>query len=148
VNFKTVLFDVKNTEPMWFHCRQSGHCVSGMVFAVNPRNDEQFNEFKKAATSGGAPPIAAPAESDGETCSSDSETQGQQAEGVSTPARTASPTRAAAGTTTSRAAAPTLAASNEGANPTSDASPSGPNVSRIAVNAIVLAILGVIAFAP
>ncbi|KAI9808213.1 MAG: hypothetical protein M1825_004670 [Sarcosagium campestre] len=44
-------------KPRWFYCKQAngtpnGHCLKGMVFAINPKSEEQFNEFvtKAAAT--------------------------------------------------------------------------------------------------
>jgi len=43
-------FTVSDTTPFWFYCRQSGHCKSGMVFAVNPTDNETFDAFQDAAT--------------------------------------------------------------------------------------------------
>jgi len=46
-------FTVTNaTSPLWFYCRQTGHCAQGMVFAVNPSATNTFAEFQAAAMSG------------------------------------------------------------------------------------------------
>ncbi|KAG8856059.1 hypothetical protein FRB96_006626 [Tulasnella sp. 330] len=34
--FPTFDIIVKDTEPIWIHCEQTGHCPMGMVFAINP----------------------------------------------------------------------------------------------------------------
>jgi len=36
---KTAIYTVQSLDPVWVYCRQSTHCQSGMVFAVNPGND-------------------------------------------------------------------------------------------------------------
>ena len=36
-------------EPTWYYCRQTGHCQLGMVFAVNPNEDQTFDEFLERA---------------------------------------------------------------------------------------------------
>ncbi|KAF8337010.1 uncharacterized protein EI90DRAFT_2992207 [Cantharellus anzutake] len=48
---KTVSFHVQTQDPLWFYCRQTGHCGKGMVFAINPPSsgDETFDNFKKKA---------------------------------------------------------------------------------------------------
>ena len=42
-------------KPLWFYCRQTGHCAKGMVFAVNaPKHgDHTFDAFRKKATNTG-----------------------------------------------------------------------------------------------
>ncbi|THH26602.1 hypothetical protein EUX98_g7585 [Antrodiella citrinella] len=35
--------------PMWFYCRQTGHCGMGMVFAINPTAAKTFEAFQTAA---------------------------------------------------------------------------------------------------
>jgi len=35
--------------PLWFYCRQTGHCESGMVFAVNPTAQKTYAEFQANA---------------------------------------------------------------------------------------------------
>lgn len=35
--------------PLWFYCKQTGHCQKGMVFAVNPTADKSFEKFQAAA---------------------------------------------------------------------------------------------------
>jgi len=44
--------------PLWFYCRQTGHCEQGMVFAVNPTAAKSFAAFQaaaKASSSDGSP---------------------------------------------------------------------------------------------
>ncbi|KAF8266528.1 Cupredoxin, partial [Lactarius quietus] len=36
---------VNVTTPLWFFCHQTGHCESGMVFAVNPTANKSFQAF-------------------------------------------------------------------------------------------------------
>ncbi|KAF8599532.1 hypothetical protein BDV93DRAFT_526052 [Ceratobasidium sp. AG-I] len=43
--FPTKKYKVTDKEPHWFFCRQEGHCLAGMVFAVNP--PKTGNTFKK-----------------------------------------------------------------------------------------------------
>ncbi|KAI1428800.1 Cupredoxin [Xylaria sp. FL1777] len=31
-----VAMQVMNTDPVWFYCKQTGHCGKGMVFSINP----------------------------------------------------------------------------------------------------------------
>jgi plastocyanin len=43
-------FTITNAStPLWFYCRQTGHCSKGMVFAVNPTQNKTFDAFKAAA---------------------------------------------------------------------------------------------------
>jgi plastocyanin len=43
-------FPVTGTsKPLWFYCRQTGHCSKGMVFAINPKSPQQFTDFRNAA---------------------------------------------------------------------------------------------------
>jgi len=35
--------------PLWFFCRQVGHCGKGMVFAINPTAAKPFDAFQAAA---------------------------------------------------------------------------------------------------
>jgi len=43
-------FTVKNaTAPLWFYCRQVGHCNKGMVFAINPTAAKSFSLYQAAA---------------------------------------------------------------------------------------------------
>ena len=47
---KVVKFRVPSREPLWFYCRQTGHCSKGMVFAINPqRRGHTFEAFKEKA---------------------------------------------------------------------------------------------------
>lgn len=50
------------TTPLWFYCKQGTHCSGGgMVFAVNPKSDEQMTQYRANAIGGGggaAPPPA------------------------------------------------------------------------------------------
>ncbi|KDQ60981.1 hypothetical protein JAAARDRAFT_55712 [Jaapia argillacea MUCL 33604] len=46
---------VNDTTPIWVHCEQTGHCRSGMVFAINPPaspDPESFSAFQALAMSG------------------------------------------------------------------------------------------------
>jgi len=43
-------FNVTSTAtPLWFYCRQIGHCQKGMVFAINPTATKTFAAFQNAA---------------------------------------------------------------------------------------------------
>jgi len=44
-----------NSVPLWFYCRQTGHCQQGMVFAINPTADKTFDAFQAKAKSGTSP---------------------------------------------------------------------------------------------
>jgi len=35
---------VNDTEPIWFHCSQEGHCQAGMIGAINPPKNETVAE--------------------------------------------------------------------------------------------------------
>jgi len=52
-NFPIAELTVKDTTPIWAYCRQSTHCKSGMVFAVNP--GDKLAAFQAAATGGATP---------------------------------------------------------------------------------------------
>jgi len=46
----SVTFQVTNTSaPLWFFCKQTGHCEQGMVFAINANANKTFNAFQAAA---------------------------------------------------------------------------------------------------
>jgi plastocyanin len=48
--FPSWSFTIDNaTSPLWFFCRQTGHCQSGMVFAINPNANKTFAAFQAAA---------------------------------------------------------------------------------------------------
>ena len=47
--FPTAQFTVKDTNPVWFYCRQTGHCQKGMVFAINPGESGELVEFQDNA---------------------------------------------------------------------------------------------------
>jgi len=48
-------FTVNNASaPLWFYCRQVGHCMQGMVFAVNPTPEKSFAAFQAAAMGSGS----------------------------------------------------------------------------------------------
>jgi len=42
-------FVVNGTSPLWFYCRQTGHCIKGMVFAVNANDNKTFAAFQANA---------------------------------------------------------------------------------------------------
>lgn len=51
-NFKPfdITLDTDVDVPRWFYCKAfngqaNGHCAKGMVFAINPKSEEQFQEF-------------------------------------------------------------------------------------------------------
>jgi len=51
-------FTVQNASaPLWFYCKQTGHCGMGMVFAINPTAEKSFSAFQTAAKA--AAPAAA-----------------------------------------------------------------------------------------
>jgi len=51
---------VNATSPLWFFCRQTHHCESGMVFAINPTANKTFAQFQATANASspadGSPP--------------------------------------------------------------------------------------------
>ncbi|KAL6301798.1 Cupredoxin [Sparassis latifolia] len=52
--FPQFSFTVQNASaPLWFYCRQAGHCAAGMVFAVNPTAQKSFATFQAAANATG-----------------------------------------------------------------------------------------------
>jgi len=53
-NFPVAQLTVGQTTPIWVYCRQTGHCQSGMVFAINPGN--KLAAFQAAATAGSPSP--------------------------------------------------------------------------------------------
>ncbi|KAL6875864.1 hypothetical protein HDV57DRAFT_160758 [Trichoderma longibrachiatum] len=67
-----VAMQVMATTPLWFYCRQAGHCGKGMVFSINPTAEKTQAQFQQMAiaqngtgsatpiTGGSAPPAAAP----------------------------------------------------------------------------------------
>jgi len=63
-------FTVTNaSSPLWFYCRQTGHCQQGMVFAINPTAAKSFAAFQAAAkastpSSSGSPSYGTPAASE------------------------------------------------------------------------------------
>jgi plastocyanin len=57
--FPAAQFTVRDTQPIWAYCRQSGHCQQGMVFAVNPGNN--FATFKGNAMGTGSSSASPPA---------------------------------------------------------------------------------------
>jgi hypothetical protein len=40
-----------DSAPLWFFCKQTGHCAQGMVFALNPTQNKTFDAFKANAMS-------------------------------------------------------------------------------------------------
>jgi len=54
--FPTWNYTVQSQDPLWFYCRQQGHCGQGMVFSINcpATGDHSFDNFKKAALAFGA----------------------------------------------------------------------------------------------
>jgi plastocyanin len=56
---------VNATDPMWFYCRQFGHCQAGMVFAINPTANKTFAAFQAAANATNATTLAPPSATSG-----------------------------------------------------------------------------------
>jgi len=50
----TAVYTVQDLNPVWVYCKQSTHCQSGMVFAVNPGNDLATFQANAKASGGGA----------------------------------------------------------------------------------------------
>ncbi|KAH9833018.1 Cupredoxin [Rhodofomes roseus] len=49
-SFPTFSFTIQNASaPLWFYCKQTGHCAKGMVFAINPTAAKSFSAFQAAA---------------------------------------------------------------------------------------------------
>ncbi|KAG5944802.1 hypothetical protein E4U53_006823 [Claviceps sorghi] len=44
-----VAMRVMTTKPLWFYCRQKGHCGKGMVFSINPTSDKTHAMFRDLA---------------------------------------------------------------------------------------------------
>jgi len=51
------LYTLTTSNPLWFYCRQTGHCGKGMVFAINPTVNESFIAFQYAANATSASPL-------------------------------------------------------------------------------------------
>jgi len=116
--------------PLWFYCRQTGHCETGMVFAVNPSNTttKTFANFQAAAMAS-APdgtPGAANSTSTNGTTASGSAGAGATATGSS-------------GATISGGGATTTGTSGAAATPTSGAMRMGGSAAG------VLTVVGLVA---
>lgn len=62
--FPVVSFNVTDDKPKWFYCAQGNHCVSGMVFAINPpREGNTFDAFLANAKNSANAASSAPASS-------------------------------------------------------------------------------------
>ncbi|KAI1418126.1 Cupredoxin [Hypoxylon sp. FL1857] len=44
-----VAMQVMTTDPLWFYCRQSGHCGKGMTFSINPTAEKTQAMFQSMA---------------------------------------------------------------------------------------------------
>ncbi|XXG97040.1 nucleolar protein [Hypoxylon texense] len=44
-----VAMQVMTTDPLWFYCRQSGHCGKGMTFSINPTAEKTQAMFQAMA---------------------------------------------------------------------------------------------------
>ncbi|KAI8956002.1 Cupredoxin [Xylaria longipes] len=44
-----VAMQVMTTSPLWFYCRQTGHCGKGMVFSINPTAEKSQAIFQSMA---------------------------------------------------------------------------------------------------
>ncbi|PSS37911.1 hypothetical protein EW026_g2678 [Hermanssonia centrifuga] len=54
LTFNHTLTDADVAAPLWFYCRQTGHCQMGMVLAVNPTAQKTFGAFQQAAMASGS----------------------------------------------------------------------------------------------
>ena len=50
----TYNYTVNGTNPAWFYCKTGLHCKAGMVFAVNPTVEQNYDAFKANAVNGTA----------------------------------------------------------------------------------------------
>ncbi|KAJ7460994.1 hypothetical protein B0H11DRAFT_2057691 [Mycena galericulata] len=64
-DFPLAQLTVKDTNPIWIYCKQTGHCQQGMVFAVNPGSN--LAAFQAAATGNTSIATTAAAASTGAT---------------------------------------------------------------------------------
>jgi len=65
-NFPTVEIVINDTEPIWFYCSQTNHCVNGMVGSINanPDGNMSFADFQHLAINSGIKqPIIPPIQS-------------------------------------------------------------------------------------
>jgi len=69
--------------PLWFYCRQTGHCQQGMVFAVNPTAAKSIDAFQAAAKASSSGGYGSPSSS-GTTGTASSSTPSAQATGGAT----------------------------------------------------------------
>jgi len=86
--FPTWNFTVKDTSPVWAYCAQTGHCRSGMVFAINadPNSAKSYDAFlnnAKSGTNGTSPSGSSSSESPNPTSSSTGSGSGNGAMSVS-----------------------------------------------------------------
>ncbi|KAI0542111.1 hypothetical protein GGR58DRAFT_497468 [Xylaria digitata] len=44
-----VAFQVMDTKPLWFYCKQTGHCGKGMTFSINPTAEKTQAMFQAMA---------------------------------------------------------------------------------------------------
>ena len=58
--FPRAQFTVKDTDPVWFYCQQTGHCQKGMVFAINPGESGKLVEFQENARNAPLTPPSPP----------------------------------------------------------------------------------------
>jgi len=78
-NVPTFSVMVNNTQPLWFYCRQTSHCESGMVFAINPTANKTFDAFQaaaKASSANGTPASSSNTTGSGSTGSSSGSSTG------------------------------------------------------------------------
>jgi len=106
--------------PLWFYCRQTGHCEQGMVFAVNPTAEKSFNAFQANAMNSTA--------ANGTATSSTSGSSGASGSGSSN----------ASGTGSSSVGSPSASATGKGNN-------NGAGAVRMSGAAIAMTAVGVVA---
>jgi len=119
-------FTVTDSEPQWFFCAQVGHCLQGMVFAINPGSEEKFNQFKDIAMGVAAPTSAESTES---MSSAPTESASGSMSASATGSMSAAPTESATGSMNATATGSMSATPTESATGTMSATPTKSAVS-------------------
>ncbi|KAJ6488809.1 hypothetical protein C8R45DRAFT_1097161 [Mycena sanguinolenta] len=122
-------FNVTNaTQPLWFFCRQTGHCGKGMVFSVNaPATGKTFDAFQAAAKATAADAntsasAASSTASNTDTTGGSSTASNTDTTGGSSPASNTD--------TTGASSTDTSSTSTSGASTSSSTNPSGAFITR------------------
>jgi len=89
-NVPSFSLTVNGTGPLWFYCRQTGHCESGMVFAINPTANKTFEAFQAAAKASSADGTPSSSNTTGSGSGSTSSPSGSGSAASSAPTSTSS----------------------------------------------------------